>query len=204
MSWQVRHEGSPNPTTGLSAHQIAEGLHEGIWEPTDEVRGPGEAKWTPMESHPVFEQAVADYEMPPRAHPDETHLDMNPLIDVCLVLLIFFILTITYASLERAISIPEDTPDSKGPAKVDLKDIRDRIFLVTARMEGDKVVVRIEKKEVPVEQIGAEMKQIIDSTGRREMVLDMDKDVPWGVETAILDAAKGNGVNNIINNFRRR
>jgi hypothetical protein len=35
------------------------------------------------------------------------------------------------------------------------------------------------------------------------MVLDIDKDVPWGIETAILDAAKGNGVHNIMNIYKR-
>ena len=47
------------------------------------------------------------------------------------------------------------------------------------------------------------MKNVIESTGRKEMVLDAEKDVPWGVITAILDAAKGNGVRNILNNRRR-
>ena len=43
---------------------------------------------------------------PPGEAPDETRLDMNPLIDVALVLLIFFILTTTYESLRRAIDLP--------------------------------------------------------------------------------------------------
>src|SRR5262249_57394507 len=114
--------------------------------------------------------AAAELEPPRPEAPDETHLDMNPLIDVCLVLLIFFILTITYASLERAISIPEDTPDQKGPQQVQLKDIRDRVFLATAPTEGDKAVVRVENKVVPVEQAGPEMKQVLHSTGRRALV----------------------------------
>ena len=63
--------------------------------------------------------------------------------------------------------------------------------------------MKIATKEVPLDQIQAEMKRVIDSTGRKEMVLDTDKDVPWGIETAILDAAKGNGVRNILNNRRR-
>src|SRR5262249_46332742 len=146
-----------------------------------------------------------DVEPPRPAHPDETHLDMNPLIDVCLVLLIFFILTITYASLERSISIPEDPTEGKGPTDhVEIKDIRDRVFLVSAKMDGETAVVRIEKDVVPLDQLAAEMKKVIDATGRREIVLDIEKDVPWGVETAILDAAQGNGVHNIINNARRR
>jgi biopolymer transport protein ExbD len=203
-AWLVRQEGSPKAVSVPSPAEVLAGLRDGNWLPTDEVKGPADAAWQPIETHPAFAEAAAEIDPPRPEPPDETHLDMNPLIDVCLVLLIFFILTITYASLERAITIPEDTPDSKGPSKVELKDIRDRVFLVTARMDGDKVVVRVENKVVPVEQVAAEMKQVIDTTGRREMVLDIDKDVPWGVETAILDAAKGNGVNNIINNFRRR
>ena len=64
-------------------------------------------------------------------------------------------------------------------------------------------MIRIASKEVPLDQVQAEMKRVIDSTGRKEMVLDIDKDVPWGIITAILDAAKGNGVRNILNNRRR-
>ena len=85
--------------------------------PTDEVKGPADAHWQPIESHPTFAEAAADIEPPPPAVDGRNHLDMNPLIDVCLVLLIFFILTITYASLERAIDVPEDNPDDKGPTR---------------------------------------------------------------------------------------
>ena len=61
----------------------------------------------------------------------------HPLIDVCLVLLIFFILTITYASLERSIDIQPGNPDQQGPGKVDFKKIRDQVFVVTAKLEGE-------------------------------------------------------------------
>ena len=71
-------------------------------------------------------------------------------------------------------------------------------------MDGEKVVVRIEKDVVGLDKLAAEMKKVVDATGRKEMVLDIEKEVPWGVETAILDAAKGNGVHNIINNRKRR
>jgi hypothetical protein len=93
--------------------------------------------------------------------------------------------------------------DLKGPAKVGSKDIRDKVFVLSAKMDGERPVVRIEKKEVALDQIAGEMKRIIESTGRNQMVLDIDKDVPWAVETVILDAAKGNGVHEIINNRRR-
>jgi biopolymer transport protein ExbD len=202
-AWFVRQEGSPEAVSVPSEADVLNGLRDGNWLPTDEVRGPGETAWQPIETHPVFATAAEEIE-PPRVEPkDETHLDMNPLIDVCLVLLIFFILTITYASLERAIEVPQLNPDQKGPSQVNYIEIQDQVFLVSAKMDGDKSVIRIAQKEVPIGQIASEMKKVIESTGRKEMVLDAEKDVPWGVITAILDAAKGNGVRNILNNRRR-
>jgi biopolymer transport protein ExbD len=202
-AWLVRQEGSPEAVVVPSAEAVLEGLRDGNWSPTDEVKGPADGRWLAIEDHPAFAAAAEEVE-PPKAVGDETHLDMNPLIDVCLVLLIFFILTITYASLERAITVPPVDPQEKGPsAQVNLKDIRDKVFVVTAKMDGERAVVRVEKKEVPVAELAGEMKRVIGETGRKEMVLDAEKDVPWGVVTAILDAAKGSGVTEVISNRRK-
>jgi biopolymer transport protein ExbD len=198
--WLVRQEGSPTAIAVPTPVEILRGLRDGNWHPTDEVKGPNDAQWQSIEQHPLFAEAAAGVEEHKVEGADETSLDMNPLIDVCLVLLIFFILTITYASLERAIDIPESNPDQKGPATVEYKDIKDKVFVVSAKMEGEKAVIRVEKEVVPLDQLVGKMKQIISSTGRKEMIIDIEKDVPWGVETAILDAAKGNGVHNIMNN----
>ena len=84
--------------------------------------------------------------------------------------------------------------------------MKDRIFIVTAKMDGDKPVIKMGVlgglKEVAFERLFQEMEALVNSTGRKEMVLDIDRDVPWGVETAILDAANGNKIHNIINNQR--
>jgi biopolymer transport protein ExbD len=199
-TWHVRQEGSPTAAAVPSAQEIAAGLADGVWLPTDEVRGPGETTWTQLELHPVFAEAAAEQEDHGHAEADETHLDMNPLIDVCLVLLIFFILTISYESLERSISIPETAPEDKGAPvpKLKLNDIRDKVFIVSAAMEGDKVAVKLEKEAVPIDQLQGRMKDVMSKTGRSEMLFDLDTDVPWGVQTTILDAAKGNGVHNVL------
>ncbi|MBA4062609.1 MAG: hypothetical protein C0501_02660 [Isosphaera sp.] len=202
-AWLVRQEGSPEAVVVPSADAVLDGLRDGNWGPTDEVKGPGDGRWVAIEEHPAFAAAAEEAE-PPKAVADETHLDMNPLIDVCLVLLIFFILTITYASLERAITVPPVDPQEKGPSnQVNIKDIRDKVFVVRAKMDGEKAVVRVEKTEVALAEVFGEMKRVIGETGRKEMVLDVDKDVPWGVVTTILDAAKGNGVTEVISNRRR-
>jgi biopolymer transport protein ExbD len=198
-TWQVRQEGSPTTVNYASAEEVVAALRDGIWLPTDEVKGPADSRWVPIEAHPAFEDVAAEAEEP-APHADETHLDMNPLIDVCLVLLIFFILTISYESLERAIDVPQDNTEEKGTSlpKVKYDDIKDRVFVVVARMEGEKPVVKLEKETVAIGDLDRKMKELIDRTGRKEMLLDLDGNVPWGIETAILDAAKGNGVHNIL------
>lgn len=196
--WRIRHEGSLNAVTADNPAEIVQGLRDGIWLPTDEVRGPSDANWTAIESHPLFEEVAAELE-PPVEKPDDTNLDMNPLIDVCLVLLIFFILTITYDTLRRSIEVPPEQAEEKGKAiKVDPSQIKERMFRVAAYMDGDKPVVIIEGTPVAIENISKEMKAVIDRTGRREMYLNVNGDVPWGILTSIIDAAKGNGVHEIL------
>jgi len=203
-AWQVRKEGAPEVYTLASEGDVITAMRDGNFVPADEVKGARDEFWQPLETHPVFAEAALDVDPPPPEVTDETHLDMNPLIDVCLVLLIFFILTITYASLERAVDVPEDSPDEKGAKKAEYKDIKDRVFKVIVKMDGENPVILIEGKKVPLDRVYAEMETVINTTGRKEMLLDIDRDVPWGVETAILDAAKGNKVHNIINNQRPR
>ena len=198
-NWQVRQEGTETPTVVPTANDVLGGLRDGVWLGSDEVKGPGDAAWVPIENHRTFEEVAAELEAPPREEVDETTLDMNPLIDVCLVLLIFFILTITAETLKRAIELPQDVPENKGALKkVKLEEIKDRIFRVKLAMDGNNAVIKIEDKVVTVDQVMNEMRDVITRTGRREMLFDVDGNVAWGIQTAVLDAAKGNGVHNIL------
>ena len=66
MPWHVRAEGAPHSIELPSAQRVLEGLRDGDWEMTDEVRGPGEARWQAIEAHPQFAEAVGDLEQPER------------------------------------------------------------------------------------------------------------------------------------------
>src|SRR5262245_34255329 len=114
--WSVRHAGSSESVDGLTSEDVLDGGKEEIWDPTDEIMGPDDPDWGPLDQHPVFAQAMADYEPSPPKHPvDETRLDMNPLIDVALVLLIFFMLTTTYEELRKEFNPPvADRPNPLG------------------------------------------------------------------------------------------
>lgn len=195
--WLVRHEGSPHSVPVPSARRVMEGLRDGDWEPTDEVRGPEDRDYVAIENHPLFADAVAEMAPAPSHPPDETTLDMNPLIDVALVLLIFFILTTSYSSLRRAIDLPP-APDDKQVAKAaQMKDIQDTVFKVRVWMENGKPLVKIEDRGVALEELEQQIKDIKQKTGRKEMFADVSGDVPWGIEAKIYDAAKAADINKI-------
>ena len=125
----------------LTLAQVAEGLADGNWEPTDEVMGPSDTNWVPIESHPQLAEIAADLEPPPpRVYDDETHLDLNALIDVCLVLLIFFILTTSYAVLQKRLEAPGVTADRVGPAIVTKEKVDQQMIHVIVKMENGKPV----------------------------------------------------------------
>ncbi len=202
--WRVRREGSPAVYEYPSAAAVVAGVRDGVWDVADEARGPADRRWWPIADHPELADAVADLEPPPPPQPNDDHLDFNPLIDVCLVLLIFFILTTTYESLRRSIEIPDPSPDEKGSKAVVInpKQLADRAFRVNARMSGNDPVVTIEGTPAAVDELPKRFEEVVKRTGRREMILDAEGAVPWGVRVAILDAAKGAGVYNVLSRVK--
>src|SRR5262249_51851481 len=139
--------------SGLTLPQILEGLRDGMWEPTDEVMGPGDRAWVPIENHPQLAEVVADLEpSPPPQHEDETHLDMNALIDVCLVLLIFFMLTTSYvAAVQKLVPLPTVSSDpAKGPRVLRPEQVKREMITLEARTDkAGKVTLRVENQPVP-------------------------------------------------------
>src|SRR4051812_39555251 len=118
MPWRFRREGAAQEIGDLSLEQIGAGLRDGKIEPTDEVLGPGETQWQAIENHPALAELAEELEAPmPRVHDDPTSLDMNPLIDVCLVLLVFFILTTSYAAAVLKVIPLQGAGESEKPVK---------------------------------------------------------------------------------------
>jgi biopolymer transport protein ExbD len=209
--WQIRHEGSPQARGGLTLAQIVEGLRDGAWEPTDEVMGPDDRGWLPIESHPQLADVAADQEPPPpRSHPDETHLDMNALIDVCLVLLIFFMLTTSYvAAVQKVVPLPAQSPDKRPVRVFNQIQVAQSMIRVEATLDrSGKPIIRVQNQPVSVVQedgtldgprLTAVLRPYVRGEHRTEMLLDA-RDVSWGLYIAIQDAAKAAGVTMIHQN----
>jgi biopolymer transport protein ExbD len=197
--WQVRHAGSPQHAD-LEAQAIIDGIRDGLWEPTDEVRAEGESDWQPLEAHPAFAEAIAELEQPDPPTVEETHLDFNPLIDVALVLLIFFILTTTALTLRKELDVPGvKAEEQEKAAKSKRLSKNDVVLLINikARMEGGKPVVRVDGVPVEEASLTEELAKHAKKVNKTEAFLDA-KDVPWGTIVAIMDAAKGAGLQQLL------
>jgi biopolymer transport protein ExbD len=188
--WSVRHAGSDESVDGLTADDVLDGVREDVWDPSDEIMGPDDPDWVAIERHPVFAQAMADYEPPPPKHPeDETRLDMTPVIDVALVLLIFFMLTTAYQELRKEFAppAPEGLNDGKTTTDQDLKKVAVR---ASVRMEDGKPVYRVEDEVVAEKDLQAKFEQYKDAQHDR-LAVELDPTAPWKAVIAIQDAAAG-------------
>jgi biopolymer transport protein ExbD len=206
MSWKIRHQGSPQARqTTLS--EIVEGLQDGVWEPSDEVQGPADTQWTAIENHPQLADMAMDLEEKPAANEDETHLDFNALIDVCLVLLIFFMMTTTYAvAVQKTVPLPseqEEKAKAKGVPLVRIEQVMRTMIRIQAEMVAGKPVVRVEGLEVKVvnddgsldvQKLRDELLKYTRTALPRDEVLLDATGVNWGLVISIQDAARGAGV----------
>ncbi|MFO0966775.1 MAG: biopolymer transporter ExbD [Gemmataceae bacterium] len=209
MAYQIRHAGSPKLLSGISAQQIADGLRDGRWDAADEVRGEGETSWQALENHPQFAELVEELdELGPPRHEEPTNLDMNALIDVCLVLLIFFILTTTYAlAVQKVVEVPEAKAEGKKARQVSAAEIKQRMVRVRAFKDaGGKLTIQIENTtrdvtdaegKIDKARLAEELRrEVKGDTIRTEVLLDA-RDVSWGEFITIQDAARSAGVDKI-------
>ena len=196
--WKLRHEGSPTALGDLTLAQVAEGLADGRWEPTDEVMGPNDTAWVAIENHPQLEAIAAELEPPPpRVYDDETRLDFNALIDVCLVLLIFFILTTSYAVLQKRLEAPGVSADKVGPPVVTKEKITQQMVHVIVRMENGKPVFQVEEQIVEPSRLEYELSKYLKATKKTQLLLEVEYDAPQSAMVAALDAAKGAGMERV-------
>jgi biopolymer transport protein ExbD len=173
---------------------------------TDEVMGPDDQTWQAIEDHPQLAEVVADIEPPPPStHEDETRLDMNAMIDVTLVLLIFFILLMTYGALDRLLESPR-LSGSKRPV-LTKEDIHDTMIRVEVRQNAGQMVINMSagddvQQNVPLDGLARALDKIRGTGEERKkrtaLLVESDYNVKHGVIVAIQDAAKEVGISKVI------
>lgn len=213
MSWRIRHQGSPKAVEGLSLVHIVEGLQDEKWDLADEVMGPGDRRWYSIDAHPQLESVAAEIDEARNRtidedDPEEQRIDMNPLIDVCLVLLIFFMITTTYvAAVQKVVPLQSASGDAKTAVKqIHIDQVKKQMIRVQALGDkSGKVTVRVENQPVLKDVTtldgdklrDALLRYVRGSPPKDEVLLDA-QGVTWGMVIAIQDAAKSAGVRAVL------
>lgn len=207
MPWQVRHEGSPEVLGDLSLQQIVDGLRDGQWETTDEVLGPGDTAWRKIEAHPQLADIAEELATPPPArHEEPTSLDMNALIDVCLVLLIFFMITTAYATMvQKSVPLSMTRADAKGIKVVRVDEVKSKMIRVDAYLDpAGKPLVRVEGQtlsdvitadgKIDATKLREAMRPYVKGEDHKTEVLLDARDISWENVIQIQDGARAAGV----------
>ena len=211
MSWQLRHEGSPQVLADLTLEQIVEGLRDGLWETTDEVRGPADKDWRKIEVHPRLSEVAEELMTPPPVrHEEPTSLDMNALIDVCLVLLIFYMITTAYATMvQKTVPLPMTKADSKGIRVIRVDEVKAKMIRVQAHHDKDgKPVVLVEGQTlsnillsdgttIDPDKLSSAMRPFGKGEDHKTEVLLDARDITWENAIQIQDGARAAGVQTV-------
>src|SRR5262249_5912202 len=115
----------------------------------------------------------------------------------CLVLLIFFILTTSYAVLQKRLEAPGVTADKLGPAVVTQEKVEQQMIRVTIKMEGGKPVTAVEDHVVDPYLLQSELRRYGKPTKKPRLLLERDGDVPQRAVVGVIDAAKGAGLEKV-------
>lgn len=120
-------------------------------------------------------------------HALNSEINVTPLVDVCLVLLIIFM--VVTPMLQKGVPInlpitedPERTPDTEKQLQISVKG------------EG---IVYLGPNAVRKEQVDSELKTIHDRTPDREIAVKGDRTVKYGAVLDVLKSCREVGFNNV-------
>ena len=110
-------------------------------------------------------------------------INVTPLVDVMLVLLIIFMVTAPMMMQGVDVSLPEATAEPLESEKENL--------IITVDKENK---VFINDFQVSVDGLGEKLKKILEGRSDREVFLKADKDISYGTVVKVMAEVKGAGV----------
>ena len=120
------------------------------------------------------------------------------------MLLVFFILTTSYAALQRLIDMPAMSRQNinRGAEDHADKQVKELMIKVEVRMvrgpdDKDTPVVKVEGEVVPKDDLRTVLSRYVKDTRKTELLIDYTPRVPYGLIIAIQDAAAGAGIRQV-------
>lgn len=118
--------------------------------------------------------------------PENTSINMTPLIDVVMQLLLFFMLA---SSMIKPNKIELELPESTSGVRAQ----EQRLLEVSYRWQGDRPAIALNGELVAsLEELGAAMRAL-DRTTPREVAVRIEKTVPYQDVVSVIDTVRDAG-----------
>ena len=184
--WDLKNYETGSKSTLLEYVEINELIISGLVSFNDEIRKQGETIWKTLQDYPEFAEAFSSKTT--INHDDDDNIDMNALIDVCLVLLVFFILLTSYAKLVQHLEAAKTNPDSKIPS-ISTSQAEQKTKVVI-KLDGNIAVFYINEQLVESENLVSVLKASVKKLKNKDLILYYSDDVPYQAVISIQDAAR--------------
>lgn len=126
--------------------------------------------------------------------PVRPSMNVTPLVDVVLVLLIIFMVITPMMVKQMSVNVPvKDDKAKQADAEPPDSDQEPQIVL-TVRTDG---YAYINKLKVADEHLGTRLKRVFAARADQTLFFDAADNVPYGRATAVLDIARGIGLSTI-------
>jgi biopolymer transport protein TolR len=117
-----------------------------------------------------------------REHRAMSEINVTPLVDVMLVLLIIFMVTAPLLQQGLDVDLPETTTQ---PLRM-----RDEPLILTVKKDG---TYHLANQQIPLENLQEKLAAIFEGIDEREVFLRADKEAPYGVVVKAMAAARAAG-----------
>ena len=184
--WDLRNHDSDSKSILLDSIEIQDLIVSGLISINDEIRKEGETTWKTFLDYPEFDDTFSVKSS--IKHDEDENIDMNALIDVCLVLLVFFILLTSYAKLVQHLEAAKTNPDSKIPSITTTQ--ADQKTKVVIKTEAGKTLFYINEQVVESENLTTALKASARKLKSKDLILFYSDDVPYQAVISIQDAAR--------------
>ncbi len=184
--WDLRNHDSDSKSILLESIEIQDLIVSGLISINDEIRKEGETTWKTFLDYPEFDDTFSVKSS--IKHDEDENIDMNALIDVCLVLLVFFILLTSYAKLVQHLEAAKTNPDSKIPSITTTQ--ADQKTKVVIKTEAGKTLFYINEQVIESENLTTALKASARKLKSKDLILFYSDDVPYQAVISIQDAAR--------------